>query len=170
MLENFSLKDILGVIGTITGTIGCTLGILNYLYDRAKIVVNLKWDMEPWGHTHLNKDEFYGCITVANIGRRSIFISHASLKLPGKDEYLVLLEGIKGEKLSEGDKPKFYPIRQVGLEKYSNDWHKIKACVTDSAGKTYYSLPTSKRPSWGKQQSCLFNKVWSFFGKVNRRP
>jgi len=148
MDSSYFLTQALAVLGTITGIIGCVLGILNYLYDRPKVVVKLIWDMEPSGNTTLDKNQLYACITVANIGRRSTFISHAAIKLPEKNSYGIIPEGLGDEKLAEGDPPKHYYVKQNGLEKYSKDWHKIRACVTDSAGKLFYSKPTSKCPSW----------------------
>jgi hypothetical protein len=111
--------------------------------------------MEPWGHTNLDKNKLYGCITVANIGRRPIFISHAAIKLPAKHEYGLILSGINGDKLSEGDPPVRYLVQQEGLEKHSKNWDKIKACVTDSAGKSFYSKSVLKRPSWANVQKDL---------------
>lgn len=143
-----SLTQILALLGAITGIIGCVLGVLNYLRDRAKIIVHLVWDMKPFGHTNFDMNKLYGCITVTNVGRRSVFISHVAIKFPKKNEYGLIFEGLAGEKLVEGDPPKRYPVEQDGLEEYSKDWRKIRAQVTDSAGKLYYSKTTSKCPSW----------------------
>jgi len=93
----------------------------------------------------------WGLVTVTNVGRRTIYISHAALKLPKGYQctHLLLMEGIGGQALSEGGPPASYVITQGGLEKYKKDWYKIRAQVSDTAGKEYFSrVDKSKRPSW----------------------
>ena len=148
-----TITDIMSLVALITGTVGCVLSTLNFLYDRAKVVVSFQWDMKPWGNIPLDENKLYGCISVTNVGRRPVFISHASLKFPGHNKYGVLYEGLKGETLKEGDPPKRYPVSQEGLEEYSKDWSKIRGCVEDSTGKRYYSKPVLKQPSWAKTES-----------------
>lgn len=146
-----TLTDFAAMLGAVFGTAGLTLGILNYLRDRPKITVRLQWDMAVTDNPTYDPKKKWAVITVANIGRRPIHISHASLKLPkGYDHtHLLLWEGIRGEKLEEGDPPATYVGSQDGLEKYKKDWHKIRAVVVDSAGTEYYSrIDKSKRPSW----------------------
>ncbi len=140
-----------GIIGTITGTSGLILGILNYNRDKPNIQITLVWDTSPFGAIRAIYDEnkLWGVISVTNIGRRPIFFSHLHLEIPGTTEKLLISEGISGEKLQEGDPPRNYPITQEGLEKYADKWNKIRGVVIDSTGKKYYSLPAQNKPSWG---------------------
>ncbi len=56
---------------------------------------------------------------------------------------------MKGQKLGKGDALVDYMVSQDGMEKYKNDWQKIRAVVFDTAGKTYYSsVDKPKQPSW----------------------
>lgn len=143
---------IAGATGTITGTCGLILSILNFNRDKPNIQITLKWDMSPYGSATTTYDEnkLWGVVSITNIGRRPIFFSHLHLEIPGTTEYLLISAGISGEKLLEGDPPKTYPVTQEGLEKYANLWKKIKAVVIDSTGKKYYSLPVQEKPSWAK--------------------
>jgi len=142
-----------GIIGTITGTCGLILSILNYTRDKPNIQITLKWDMLPYGlaTTLFDENKLWGVVSITNVGRRPIFFSHLHLKVPGTSEYLLISDGISGEKLLEGDPPKTYPVTQEGLEKYADHWDKIKAVVIDSTGKKYYSLPAQKKPSWAQK-------------------
>ncbi len=150
-----TLADVVGLSGLIFGLAGFVLGVMNYLRDRAEIVVELQWDMKvtPGGPYDANKS--YGVVRVSNIGRRAIYIGHASLRLPkGYDHpFLLLADGIPGKKLSEGDSPETYAITQEGLAKYAKDWRKVIAQVSDSTGKTWTSkkIAKSKIPSWARE-------------------
>jgi hypothetical protein len=110
--------------------------------------------MSPYGIATLthNEHKLWGVISITNIGRRPIFFSHTHLAVPNNSEYLVITEGLTGEKLQEGDPPKTYPVTQEGLEKYANEWHKIRAVVIDSTGKKYYSKPAQQKPSWANKK------------------
>ena len=46
-----TLSDLAALVGMILGTAGFVLGIVNYLRDRAKVVVKLRWDMLMAGGT-----------------------------------------------------------------------------------------------------------------------
>jgi hypothetical protein len=141
-----------GIIGTITGSCGLLLGILNYFRDKPNIQLTLSWDMSTYGLTTMThgQGKLWGVVSITNIGRRPIFFSHLHLELPGTSEYLLITEGLTGEKLQEGDPPKRYPVTQEGLEKYADRWHKIRAVVYDSTGKKYYSKSPAQQPSWAK--------------------
>jgi hypothetical protein len=101
------------VIALVTGVSGFTLGLLNYLHDKPSIKVELSWEM-----TNTDTQEMDGVvrvvrvIRVADIGRRSIFLSHVALKIPkGHGEsYLILKDGINGQKLSEEYAPLLYLV------------------------------------------------------------
>lgn len=149
--------DVLSRLGAITGTIGCLLGILNFRRDKAKVTVKLAWDMEPYDviSSDLGENKLYCCITVTNEGRRPVFISHVAIKRPGKDKYLLLVKGVKGKTLREGDPPEKYVIPQDRLGQYSKEWRKLRGYVENSSGRRYYSKPVSERPSWVREESNL---------------
>jgi hypothetical protein len=46
-------------------------------------------------------------------------------------------EGIKGMKLIEGNAPAIFLVPQDGMEKYKEDWHRIRAAGVDTAGKVH---------------------------------
>ncbi len=147
----FGLTQVAALLGVVVGTAGLVLGILNYLRDRPHVVVRLQWDMAVTNKPLYDANKLWGMVTVANLGRRAIYLSHASLKLPKghKWSFLTIVAAIQGQKLGEGDPPATYIVSQEGLEKYKNDWKKIRAVVFDSAGKKYTSdFDASKRPSW----------------------
>ncbi len=97
----------------------------------------------------------WGVVSVTNVGRRPIYVSHTALKLPkGYDHsHLVLMEGVKGVKLTEGDPTKTFIVNQEGMEVYSKDWKKIIAQVNDSSGKAWKlsKRKNKKKPSWAGQ-------------------
>jgi hypothetical protein len=98
------------VIALVTGVSGFTLGLLNYLLDKPSIKVELSWEL-----TNTDTQEMDGVIRVirvADIGRRSIVLSHVALKIPkGHGEsYLILKDGINGQKLSEEYAPLLYLV------------------------------------------------------------
>lgn len=142
-----------GIIGVATGTSGLVLGILNYWRDKPSVQIILTWDMEPSGNaTNIyDKEKRWGVISVANIGRRPIFVSHLSLETPGIKGCLFLIESVSGAKLLEGDPPKQYMVSQEGLEKYANYWNRMRAVIIDSSGKKYCSKPAEHPPSWSKR-------------------
>lgn len=144
-----SISEITGLLGLIFGLIGTSIGIFNYFRDQAKVVVSLQWDMEITGD---DENKRVGCITVTNTGRRAIFISHVALRLPKGSEisHLLIRDGLKGQKLSEGDQPTVFPVDQEGLNEYANQWQKVIAQVSDSTGKTWVSKKVKKKPSWAE--------------------
>lgn len=143
--------DVAALLGVIFGTAGLVLGILNYLRDRPSVIVKLLWDMSVTENLKYDPRKQWALVTVTNVGRRPIYISHASLKLPRgyKPSHLLIREAISGQRLAEGDPPVTYVVSQDGLEKYKNNWHRIRAVVYDTAGKEYSSkVDKSKTPSW----------------------
>ena len=159
---NSTVTDINAVLGVLFGLSGLTLAIINYCRNNPKIVVDLKWDMSmiEVGGGPQNTDRLHGMITVTNVGRRPIYISHVSLKLSPKD-YLLLMEGITGQKLAEGDPPRTFTvshdqiIQKIGdrLRKQPKIWKLIRAQVSDSAGKTYLSKKVRNCPDWAKPRA-----------------
>jgi len=149
VLSAVSISDIAAVLGMIFGTAGLVLGILNHARDRAMVRVVLQWDMRIAGEG----GKSWAIISVANVGRRPIFISKAAIRLPKKYErrYLFSHKSLVGKKLSEGDPEITYMCDQTGYEKYAEDWQSIRAVVFDSRAKRYYSKPdVNNIPSWAK--------------------
>jgi hypothetical protein len=141
----------------IFGVAGFVLGVLNYRRDRAKVVVQLAWDLSVTQNPLYDPKKSWGLIDVTNVGRRSIYVSHVSLKLPKKynTRYLLVgsIDSIGGAKLSEGDSPQRYPVTQDGMEKYAEHWREVVAQVSDSTRKFWTSKRVSKDkvPSWAKR-------------------
>lgn len=119
-------SELASLVALIFGVAGFVLGVLNYLRDRAKVVVQLAWDLSVTQNPLYDPKKSWGLIDVTNAGRRSIYVSHVSLKLPKEYSARYLLVGsidsIGGAKLSEGDPPQRYPITQDGMETYAEHW------------------------------------------------
>jgi hypothetical protein len=151
-VRQVTLGEFISAIGLCFGLSGFVLGVLNYLRDRHRIDITLQWDLTVTpgsGYDHTKK---WGAIRVTNVGRRPSYISHVALKLPkGYDHsHLVIMGGISGKKLSEGDPTEVFVVTQDGMAAYAKDWKRVIAQVNDSAGKTWYSKPAkaSGKPSW----------------------
>ena len=150
-----TLAEFISVAGLIFGLSGFILGILNYLRDRAHIEVTLQWDLTVTPGTEYDPAKPWGLITVTNAGRRSAYVSHVALRLPRKkfeDSHLVIMSGIAGKKLSEGDQSERYLVSQDGMEEYARHWRDIVAQVSDSTGKVWKSKKLDRKaiPSWAK--------------------
>lgn len=144
--------EFISAIGLCFGLAGFVLGVLNYLRDRHRIDITLQWDMEVTegcGYDHKKK---WGAIRVTNVGRRTAYVSHIALKIPKGygHSHLLIVGGINGKKLSEGDPTEVFMVTQDDMAKYAKDWKKILAQVNDSTGKTWYSktLRAMEKPSW----------------------
>lgn len=151
-MPGLSLNDIATIIGLIAGVSGLAIGVLNYMRDNPRVLIELQWDMLSYGFTEFDEDEFVGVIRIANTGRRPIYVSHVALRLPkGYEEtHLVLKDGLVGQKLQEGDQPLTYPVSQKGLEEYEAKWRDVIAQVSDSTGKVWCSkkVQEGNAPSW----------------------
>jgi len=150
------ITTITAMIGAFTGIAALVLSITNYLRDNPKLKVGLRWDMSVTDNPRYDRDKKWGLVSVANVGRRPIFIRVANLELPRgyKYSHLVLSEGIAGKRLAEGDAPAVFMASQDGMEQYAKDWRKVRAVIFDSAGKRYFSprMPIkSEPPSWAKR-------------------
>lgn len=143
------IAEVIGLLGLIFGLVGTVIGVFNYLRDRGKLVVRLQWDMAI---TSEHAEKRVGCITVTNIGRRAIFMSHVALRLPKGGEYshFLIRDGLNGKKLSEGDPPEVFTVDPEGLELYASEWQKVLAQVSDSTGKVWLSKKVLAAPSWAK--------------------
>ena len=147
-----TLTETVSVIGLVSGVAGFVLGVLNYFRDRHKVDVLLQWDLDVTPDSGYDATKKWGVITVTNVGRRSTYVSHVALKLPkGYDHsHLLIMGGIRGKKLTEGDPSEIFVVDQSGMEHYAKDWRKIVAQVSDSTGKVWYSkkLKANETPSW----------------------
>lgn len=144
-----SIAETTGLLGLIFGLIGTTIGVFNYLRDQGRLVVLLQWDMAMTGEDAAKR---FGCITVTNTGRRAIFMSHVALRLPKGEEisHFLIRDGLKGQRISEGDPPVVFPVEQDDLETYAGKWQEILAQVSDSTGKEWLSKKVQAIPSWAK--------------------
>jgi len=144
------IKDWASLIGAITGPAGLLIAVFVYFRDRARVEVSLQWDMRSLS------SETIAVVRCGNFGRRSIFLSHAHIKLPlGADrdiDTILFPESVTGVTLMEGSKPHLIVLDQsnLGMEKYSKYWWKLRATFVDSAGKKYHSDWPIARPSWAK--------------------
>jgi hypothetical protein len=143
-----TLSTVAALLGMILGTAGLSISLMNYLRDRPRILLTLKWDM-----TETQTGQLFGLAKVANVGRRPVFISVVALELPKGFEHshLILNTSIAGIRLSEGDKPIAHMINYTDLAQYSSQWQKIRAYAEDSTGKRYFSeypAKHSSKPSW----------------------
>jgi hypothetical protein len=147
-----TLGEFISAIGLCFGLAGFVLGVLNYLRDRHKIDITLQWDLDVTPRSGYDHTQRWGAIRVTNVGRRPSYISHVALKLPkGYDHsHLVIMGGISGKKLSEGDPTEVFVVTQEGMAAYAKDWRRVIAQVNDSAGKTWYSKApkANQKPSW----------------------
>ena len=151
---NINLNDLGTLVGVVAGTAGLVLGMLNYLRDRSRVMVNLQWDMKVMNAPGYDPTKLWGVIRVTNTGRRPAYVSHVVIKLPKgyKSSRLLVKEGLQGQKLDEGAPPLPFLVNQEGLEEYAKDWKKLRAQVSDSTGKVWTS-PRKGRgepPSWAK--------------------
>jgi hypothetical protein len=152
---NITLNDAATLLGIMFGVSGFTLGILNHLRDRAKVTVDLLWDMSITNSPVYDPKKDWGLITVANVGRRPIYLSHASLRIPKGYGvgHVLLADSVAGKKLDEGDPPLSFPVDQTDLNKYAKDWRRIQAEIIDSTGKKWRSRKANKKsmPSWANR-------------------
>lgn len=151
-MSNLTLNDIATIVGLVAGVSGLVIGILNFLRDKPKVLIELQWDMSSYGITGIEGNELVGIIRVANTGRRPIYVSHVAIKLPPgyENSHLVISEGLVGKKLQEGDQPLTYPVIQNNLEEYKEKWRNLTAQISDSTGKVWRSkkIQEGKAPSW----------------------
>lgn len=135
------LTAITALLGVALGSASLALGICNYLRDRPKIKVHLQWGMEILDNSLPKAERDCGLVRVTNEGRRPAYISHVCLVLPKpyKNRVLLMMESVQGQKLSEGDPPATFIVPHDVPEKYSKDLRKIRARVSDSTGRVYFS-------------------------------
>ncbi len=142
------VTEFAAILGMVLGTVGFVMSVMNYLRDRPKIKAFVNWHMEE-----LRTEEKMGIVTVANVGRRPIFISTAVMLVPkgfGKCTHFILMESVRGQKLSEGDAPTRIKVNHEGMEQYAKVWRKVRVYVEDSAGRKYFAKPDPRKPPWAK--------------------
>lgn len=144
-----SLSDLAALLAMVLGTAGFAMSLMNYLRDRPRVEVSLKWDMvDPLTNQKM------GVVRVTNVGRRPIYISVVCVRPPkGFENYLVPKQSLQGIKLSEGDAPSTFPVDYNKLAQFSKRWRELRAYAEDSAGGKYLSkkLPKSPVPSWAEK-------------------
>ena len=149
------LGVVFGAVGMVTGTVGLVVSVFAYRRDRPKVQVRVSWGMRPTHGGRYDPDKLYGTVTVANVGRRPVFVSHAQLALPlgMTRERILLAEAVAGQEIPEGGRPVMWLVEQESLKNYPDyvvNWKKVRAVVVDSAGQEWRSKPLRRtgKPSW----------------------
>ena len=147
-----SITEFVAVLGLVSGVTGTILGAMNFLRDRARVEVSLRWDMKSYGDPQYDESKFWGIVSVTNVGRRAIHVSHVALRLPKglDDSHLLIKSGIAGKTLSEAAPSEVHVVTQDGMEAYANVWDKIVAQASDSTGRVWTSKPAKEKPSWAR--------------------
>jgi hypothetical protein len=129
----------------VLGAAGFAVGAMNYVRDRPKLKVSVNWHMVEMG-----TQQHFGIVTATNVGRRPMFISAAVMEVPKqfKPRHYMLMESVRGQKLSEGDEPARFRINFDGMAQYSKVWREVRVYVQDSAGKKYYAPKSERVPPW----------------------
>ena len=141
---------IASILGITFSAVALTVSVLNYLRDRARVKVLLEWDLWVTPNPTFDPTKQWGSITVTNVGRRPVFITKVAVKMPkgAHPRYLVILDSMPGQRLSEGDSPQVQMVSQDDMRKVAHYWKRIRAVAFDSTGKEYQSKPFKKPPSW----------------------
>lgn len=77
-----NLNDLGTLFGIILGTSAFVLSIVNHRRDTAKVTVEIQWDMSMTNNTVYDSTKSYAVITVANVGRRPVYLSHVAFRIP----------------------------------------------------------------------------------------
>lgn len=156
MLYNLTvdIKDWASLGGLVLGAAGFTTSLLAFFRDRARIRVTLTFNMEPLEPTPADADSLWSVVSVSNIGRRPMFVSHIGLSTASWRRWrttrttLVVWDGLQGRKLEEGAGPWVVPCRQgKALAEYGPGAKRLRAFVTDSAGRCYWSRAVVRPPA-----------------------
>lgn len=148
---------VLSLIGTLAGTAGVVLSIFNYLRDRASAIVSLQWDFSVLDSSNRPVGPPIGIVTIANNGRRPLYIKLVYLDVPTRSGWgpLILKRSIEGRKLGEGDPEYVIPISneaQKSLHEHlAAFWNEIYAVAVDNCGRKYKSKTPNKQPSWAQK-------------------
>jgi hypothetical protein len=147
---------VLSIIGTLTGTTGVVLGILNYFRDRASAIVSLHWDFVELDYNNRPSGQPMGAVSIVNNGRRPLYIKLVYLDLPKRSGQgaMILKKSLGGQKLGEGD-PDFTIVISTDMLEFlrcrlAAYWKGIHAVAVDNCGRQYKSKPPEKQPSWAQ--------------------
>lgn len=145
------LTMITALLGVVIGTAGFVISLLNYFRDRPKVIVTLNWNSVAFD---ANGEQIkWSGISVTNIGRRPIFVSHAHLHYPDTTRVSLITESFDGAKLLEGDPPKTYLLDDTAnlrrLEKCAAEWWRVRARIADHTGTNWWSARVTEKPGWG---------------------
>lgn len=145
------LRDWASLVGAVTGPFGLGLALLVYFRDRAKVDVSVSWDMRVTGG-RADDTRQVALLTVRNIGRRPVYVSHAHFVAPGSDGVetpaAILTESIRGVVLPEGAPPQHYEIDQSNMKADAHHWWKVRGGITEASGKSHYTDWLVVAPEW----------------------
>lgn len=140
------LRDATALSGALLGAAGFAVGAANYIRDRPRLRVTLQFDMEGYGN--LTNSGPWVVVSIANTGRRPIYVSHVGLrpasrwKRPPKYKTLFVWGSQEGRRLQEGDPPWTVPGSQdEAVAAFTKRCRRVRAFVIDSAGRIYHSSP-----------------------------
>lgn len=155
------IRDFAALVGMITGVSGFTLSIINYRREEPKLNVGLQWNCFSHTDNSIDKTHYVTKVTVANSGKRSVYITNVSIIVPKKygANYtkITLSKRVTGVKLGEGEAPELYELDQnnfqnwleTKLNKFPEMQKDLIAVVTDSTGKEYKSAPCKDKIKFG---------------------
>lgn len=153
------LTPLLAVVGAISGLAATGFSVANHLRETPRIRVQLQWNMATTAGTLL-VDKGAGIITTTNIGRRPVFVTHVSLKLPDGQKHLVFVDHfLRAKPLNEGDAPITTVVEPALIESdllpHARNWRLIRAVASDSTGKQWVSAAPAIAPSWANGRDML---------------
>src|ERR1700682_2565679 len=74
------VTQVTALVGAFTGIAALVLSVTNYLRDNPKVIVTLLWDMSVTDNPRYDRNQQWGIVSVANVGRRPIYVRIANLK------------------------------------------------------------------------------------------
>ncbi len=153
------LTPFLAVVGALSGVAATGYSVANYLRETPRIHVRLQWNMTTTAGTLL-VHEGAGIITITNVGRRPVFVTHVSLRLPNGKKHLVFLDHFqRAEPLKEGDPPMTTLVEPALIESdllpHARNWRLIRAVASDSTGKQWVSAAPAIPPDWAGGRDML---------------
>ncbi len=137
------------ILGAVTGTVGLVLGVANFLRDRPDIRVTLRVGRRVFNHPEYDPEKSYAIVTVANAGRRPVYLRSVSLWMPGEPWFLLHDSLRNPDTFPEGGPPKDYFAEQDLIIGMTDRWAGIRAVVEDATGKQYVSRSIAERPAAG---------------------
>jgi hypothetical protein len=118
----------------IVATLSAIVSAYNILRDRAKLKIAVRPNMKFYPEEPPYGDKTYVVVTVTNVGRRPITVTHVWFETPNKaDEKMLLADSVKhgSREIGEG-KWADYPCVQDQLPASLQ-----YVCVSDSTGRTH---------------------------------